>query len=170
MSDDSELINGSTYTIGMSGDVLAIEFNNSGPATMEPDEWDAFVAAGNAALGRASTPLEARLLDAIEAADEHAHKGWSLVVEDRVLGKAEGRADGLREALTIVRAAGPTVSRAAVVAVAARLARVASVLESDDRGAQREARRVLRKVIDDMKAMIDASAAPTPKEPGHADD
>ncbi len=133
---------------------------------MHEAEWDAFVAAGNAALGRPLTPLEERIVKAIAEADEEADKQAGKSAEQEDL--ADGRGEGLREALRMVREAGPMVPRAAVAAVAARLARLADVLESDDRSAQREARRVLWKVLNDMKAMLDG--APAPKEPGHADD
>jgi hypothetical protein len=93
------------------------------PGCFTPAEADAFIAAITAALGRPapdSTPLEARLLAAIEAADEHAEQGWSLGVEAADLAAAKGRAEGLRAALAMAREAGPTVPRVAVAAVRER--------------------------------------------------
>ena len=84
-----------------------------------PDEWDAFVAAGNAALGRpapASTPLEERIANA--ATDALAGFGKDTDKDDWTW--ANGCEAGLRAALAMVREQGATVPRAGVAAVRER--------------------------------------------------
>ena len=76
-----------------------------------PDEWDAFVAAGNAALGRptpTSTPLEERIANA--ATDALAGFGKDTDKDDWTW--ANGCEAGLRAALAMVREQGATVPRA----------------------------------------------------------
>lgn len=155
-------------TVGVTHDgkvgIVIDDGQEEGCGLATPAEWDAFVAAGNAALGRTtSTPLEARLLEAIEAADEHAEQGWSLGVEDACLAAAKGKAEGLRAALAMVREAGPTVPRAAVVAVVPLLADVSTMLaDSDDAEAKREAVRRLDRIIVALGRMV--TDGPTPTE------
>jgi len=137
-------------------------------ARATPAEWDAFVAAGDRALGRKPVrDFPPGPLPRARPSTDAEIVAWmaDLYREDTPIAEALGRA-----ALAMVREAGPTVPRAAVAAVVDRLARVASVLESHDSFAQRETRQVLWKVLDDMKAMVDTNANPTTKEPGHADD
>lgn len=143
--------------------------------SLTPVECDTFIAAINVALGRpALTPLEERLLAAIEAADEHAEQGWSLGVEDACLAAAKGKAEGLRAALVMVREAGPTVPREAVVAVVsdiharsmAAMVEANQSIEEKGYAALRGEAEGLRKAAEMMRALLN----PTTKEPGHADD
>lgn len=111
---ETELVNGSTYTIKVEGDVLAVKFNYDVPVTMTSAEWDAFVAAGNAALGRPLTPLADRI--ATEQCPPVDLSGiCSEGREEEVYG--EGYAKGRADAAAMVREAGPTVPRAAVEAL-----------------------------------------------------
>lgn len=83
------------------------------PAVATPAERDAFVAAGNAVLGRPApvvTPLEERILRAWDKAknesETHANRERAVY--------CDGQAQGLRAALAMVREAGPMVPRAAL--------------------------------------------------------
>jgi len=136
--------------------------------SLTPVECDTFIAAINVALGRpALTPLEERLLAAIEAADEHAEQGWSLGVEDACLAAAKGKAEGLRAALAMVREAGPTVPRAAVAAVRERFDKWIR----EEGGTRNEYVEGMTVGIKDAILALDAMlSASTTKEPGHADD
>lgn len=129
-------------------------------------EWTRIVEDG---VGR-PVPTSTHLADAFDVlASERDAQGKACWNTDG--DGYHGEATAYRHAAAMVREAGPTVPRGAVAAVRERLARVAAVLESDDRFAQREARQVLWKVLDDMKAMLDTSAATTTaKESCHADD
>ena len=97
---------------GLVVQVFDMEEDASSVAPMTPAEWDAFVARGNAALGRSSTPLESRLLAAIEATDEHAETGWSIGAESEDVAAVKGKATGLRAALAMVREQGAPLSEA----------------------------------------------------------
>jgi len=120
MSNQTTLFHGGAYEItkarepqaGLVVQVFDMEEDASSVAPMTPAEWDTFVAAGNAALGRPSTPLESRLLAAIEATDEHAETGWSIGAEAEDVAAVKGKATGLRAALAMVREQGATVPRA----------------------------------------------------------
>ena len=139
MSNQTTLFHGGAYEItkarepqaGLVVQVFDMEEDASSVAPMTPAEWDTFVAAGNAALGRpcASTPLESRLLAAIEATDEHAETGWSIGAEAEDVAAVKGKATGLRAALAMVREQGATVPRAGVEALRARLLAVDSGME-----------------------------------------
>lgn len=97
--------------------ITLYDFNDDGSnshATATPAEWDAFGAAGNAALGRpapVATPLEERIA---EAAKEAVAEGHRLAYDETSRLRAYGRGEGLRAALAMVREAGPTVPRAAL--------------------------------------------------------
>lgn len=133
------------------------------PGCFTGDEWDAFVAAGNAALGRpapASTPLATRI-----ASEQGPPVDLSGICsegrEEEVygLGYAKGRAD----AAAMAREAGPTVPRAAVAAVVPLLAGVSTMLaDSDDAEAKREAVRRLDRIIVALGRMV--TDGPTPTE------
>ena len=137
MSNQTTLFHGGAYEItkasepeaGLIVQVFDMEEDASSVAPMTPAEWDTFVAAGNAALGRPSTPLESRLLAAIEATDEHAETGWSIGAEAEDVAAVKGKATGLRAALAMVREQGATVPRAGVEALRARLLAVDSGME-----------------------------------------
>jgi hypothetical protein len=125
-----------------------------------PDEWDAFVAAGNAALGRptpTSTPLESRLLSAIEAADEHTEKGWSLGVEAEDIAAAKGRTDGLRAALAMVREQGATVPRAGVVDAFAPVLTIHAQIAEESGEERTNAIEALLTALDEARATIEAA-------------
>lgn len=151
---------------GLAISLMDVEEPRTNVGIATPAEWDAFVAAGNAALGRpgpGSTPLEASLLAAIEAAGEHVEQGWSLGVEDADLNAARGRVEGLRAALAMAREAGPTVPRVAVADVVPLLAGVSTILaDSDDTEAKREAVRRLDRIIVALGRMV--TDGPTPTE------
>lgn len=120
VTNQTTLFHGGSYEItkarepaaGLVLQVFDMEEDASSVAPMTPAEWDAFVARGNAALGRSSTPLESRLLAAIEATDEHAETGWSIGAEAEDVAAVKGKATGLRAALAMVREQGATVPRA----------------------------------------------------------
>ena len=122
VTNQTTLFHGGSYEItkarepaaGLVLQVFDMEEGASSVAPMTPAEWDAFVARGNAALGRSSTPLESRLLAAIEATDEHAETGWSIGAESEDVAAVKGKATGLRAALAMVREQGATVPRAGV--------------------------------------------------------
>ena len=129
--------------------------------SLTPVECDTAIAAINAALGRPVTPLEARLLDAIAEADEEADAYALKNAETEC--PADGRGEGLRMALRMLREAGPTVPRAAVAAVVPLLAGVSTMLaDSDDAEAKREAVRRLDRIIVALGRMV--TDGPTPTE------
>lgn len=103
------------------GSVAVGFYNAEGTEPVHPgcftgDEWDAFVAAGNAALGRPSTPLLAAIEARAVVEDAEARKRWNTDGDE-----GHGRAEGLRAAAAMVREAGPTVPRVAVAAVVAEI-------------------------------------------------
>lgn len=153
---------------GLAISLMDVEEPRTNVGIATPAEWDAFVAAGDRALGRKPVrDFPPGPLPRARPSTDAEIVAWmaDLYREDTPIAEALGRA-----ALAMAREAGSTVPRGAVEAVVDRLARVAAVLESHDSFAQREARQVLWKVLDDMKAMVDTNANPTTKEPGHADD
>ena len=121
-----------------------------------PDEWDAFVAAGNAALGRpapASTPLEERIANA--ATDALAGFGKDTDKDDWTW--ANGCEAGLRAALAMVREQGATVPRAGVAAAVAPVFDLHAQIAEECGRERTNAIELLLTALDEARATLEAA-------------
>jgi hypothetical protein len=134
-------------------------------ARATPAEWDAFVAAGDRALGRKPVrDFPPGPLPRARPSTDAEIVAWmaDLYREDTPIAEALGRA-----ALAMVREAGPTVPRGAVVAVRERFDKWIR----EEGGTRNEYVEGMTVGIKDAILALDAMlSASTTKEPGHADD
>ena len=178
MSNQTTLFHGGAYEItkarepqaGLVVQVFDMEEDASSVAPMTPAEWDTFVTKGNAALGRpcASTPLESRLLAAIEATDEHAETGWSIGAEAEDVAAVKGKATGLRAALAMVREQGATVPRAGVAAALAPVLTLHAQIAEECGRERTNAIEALLTALDDARATLEAAGLWPVAAPGGA--
>lgn len=189
-SDDFKYDGQVTITLALHGDEISVWPSNESkggvaislldsqePRTnvgiASPAEWDAFVAAGNAALGRSPHPDAARIVKAI-VADLSDRRGlrheWGHIdddIRDEIVAKwTRIVEDGMGG-----REAGPTVPRAAVEALRARLCeKPLAMLCFQSSGYARDASLALKRALDEIDALLAAPTTPPEKDPGHADD